>query len=142
MGSGSRNTIGKIKIKCCNNHIRQLAKPNKRLLMQTFLKHYPHFDIVHVEKIVVMLDDKITPKEAQRTIQEDKRKKFVCKHKRDLDEVEIIVEDLLNIFKTFVCKNETFNLDPFEEQLSAAVYFQLLNFLGIIISSIFFKIPI
>lgn len=137
MGSGRRNKKRNIKIRFCNDHVRQLAKPKKRLLMQTFLKHYAHFDIVHVEKIVVMLDNKITPEEAQRIIKEDRRKKISCRYKRDLNEVEIIVEVLLNIFKSFVCKNDIFNLDPFEEQLSAAIYFQLSNFIGIIISSIF-----
>ena len=140
-GSESRNKSGKM-IKFCNIHVRELAKPNKRLLMQTFLKHYPYLNIIHVEKIVAMLDDKITPKEAQKIIKKDRRKKIGSKHRKNLDDIKVIVEDLLNIFKSFVCNNETFNLDPFEEQLSAAVYCQLLNILGtyIMFSNVFQKL--
>ena len=133
MGSKSRNKTGKKKIIFCNNYVRLLAKPNKRLLMQTFLKHYPHFDIIRVENIVVMLDDKITPKEARKIIKEDKRMNIVLKRKKDSDGIEQVVGNLLNIFELFVCNNEPFYLNPFEEQLSEAVYLQLLKILGIVL---------
>lgn len=142
MSSERPNKTGMKKMKYCNNHVRQLSKPNKRLLMQTFRNHYPHFDIIRVEKIVVMLADKITPKEARRIIQMDRRIKIGSKCKKGLKEVEVIVEDLLNIFKLFICNNETVNLDSFEEQLSETVYLQLLNYLGIIVSFKSFNIKL
>ena len=80
-----------------------------------------------------MLDDKITPKEARKIIKEDKRMNIVLKRKKDSDGIEQVVGNLLNIFELFVCNNEPFYLNPFEEQLSEAVYLQLLKILGIVL---------
>lgn len=102
--------------KFCNKHGKKLAKPKKRPLIQTFLKR----------------KDLLIPEEDRRIIKENNKKKIVNKYNKCLDKIELIVDDLLNVFKLFVCNNETFNMDSHEVQISEAVYFHLIHFFGII----------
>ncbi|CAO1399902.1 unnamed protein product [Diamesa serratosioi] len=124
VGYEKRYRSGKKFAKLCKNYVIKLAKPRRNILMQTFLKYYARLDIINVEKIAVMLDEKITREEARRIIIEDNMKEIVTKGS---NEIEVFVEDLLNVFKLFVCNNnDTLNLNLFEEQISEAVFLQLL----------------